>query len=256
MFPKQEAPISDPDTDLENYSTAVDTRSLSVASVSTANQSTDTNSTITYAILYYENPTGQVSALIQRFSPAYGVKWIDVTSQNSQSLPSDLRKYHNPPYSNTLYESVFNDTFSPPFTTRNGISIKQALFYSPLHDCILNTIYIPSVNDSEFLTTPCFGNELPNTTEPSQKNVAIRQSDIAMFATNYIWINGTQPVAGPDGPTPVTPFPFARLASVYPADGSSTFLYHQINDTTFAEEHWDSSSEAWLTPDYITIPDS
>ena len=77
-----------------------------------------------------------------------------------------------------------------------------------------------------------------------------------MFADSYIWINGTQPVAGPDNPTPVTPFPFARLASVNPADESSTFLYHQINDTTFAEEHWDSSSEAWLTPDYITITDS
>lgn len=211
------------------------------------------NSNITNTILYYENPTGQVSALIQRFSPTYGVKWIDVTSQNSQSLPSDLRKNRDPSISNTLYESVFNDTFSPPFTTRNGNPFSRALFYSPLNDCIFDTVYAPSVNDSGFLTTSCLDDE---STEPSQNNVAIRQSDIAMFATSYIWINGTQPVAGPDSPTPVTPFPFARLASVYPADGSSTFLYHQINDTTFAEEHWDSSSEAWLTPDYITIPDS
>ena len=251
-----ETTISGPDTDLENYSTAVDTRSLSVASVSATNQSTHINSTTTYAILYYENPTSQVSALIQRVSPAYSVKWIDVTGQKRQSLPSDLRKDPFSPLGNTLYESVFNDTFSPPFTTRNGNSNSQALFYSPLHDCILNTIYLPSVNDSRFLTEPIFGNELPNTTEPSQNNVAIRQSDIAMFATSYIWINGTQPVAGPDSATPVTPFPFARLASAYPADGSSTFLYHQINDTTFAEEHWDSSSAAWLTPDFITIPDS
>lgn len=252
--------MSDPDTDLENYSTAVDTRSLSVATVSTFDQLIDTNSTTTnLVILYYENPTGKVSALIQRFSPndsVNTVKWIDVTSQNSQSLPSDLRKDPDPSLSNTLYESLFNDTFSPPFTTRNGTDISQALFYSPLHDCILNTIYHPSVNDSGFSTTPCFGNEVPNTTEPSQNNFAIRQSDIAIFAASYIWINGTQPVVNPDAPTPVTSFPFARLASVSLADGLSTLLYHQINDTTFAEEHWDSSSAGWLTPDYITIPDS
>lgn len=193
---------------------------------------------------------------MQRFSPAYGVKWIDVTSQNSQSLPSDLRKDPDPLLSNTLYESVFNDTFSAPFTTPKGDSLSRALFYSPLHDCILETTYLPGVNDSVFSTATWDSIELPNTTKPCQNNVGIRQSDIAMFADSYIWINGTQPVANADGPTPVTPFPFARLASAYPADDGSTFLYHQINDTTFAEEHWDSSSEAWLTPDYITIPDS
>ena len=253
-----------PDPDLENYSTAVDTRSLSVASLSTPNQSTDTNSTTTYTILYYENPTGQVSALIRRFSPAYGVKWIDVTSQNSQSLPSDLRKDPAANLSYTLYESAPNDKFSPPFTTETGYYNdtfpdvqSTANFYSPLHDCILNTYYLRGVNDSGFLTPGYFDTGLVNITKPNQNNVAIRQSDIATFGefSSYIWINGTQPVSDPDGPTPESSFPFRRLASVTSADGS-TFLYHQINDTTFAEEHWDSSSGAWLTPDYITIPDS
>lgn len=36
-------------------------------------------------------------------------------------------------------------------------------------------------------------------------------------------------------------YPFARLASVILADQSSTFLYHQLNGTTFAEEQWDTS---------------
>ena len=38
-------------------------------------------------------------------------------------------------------------------------------------------------------------------------------------------------------------YPFARLAtcSVTLADRSSTFLYHHLNGTTFAEEQWDSS---------------
>lgn len=35
-------------------------------------------------------------------------------------------------------------------------------------------------------------------------------------------------------------FPFPRLASVTLPDQSATFIYHQINGTTFAEEQWDN----------------
>lgn len=189
-----------------------------------------------------------MSALVQRYiSDRNGtimLKWIDI--------------------SNTLYESALKDTFSPPFTTEiayydqgSGIVDLEAQFYSPVHDSILNTYYKLDVNLSEFATTNYTYTLFPEITAPNQNKAAIRQSDIAMLGNiGIIWINGTQPVMGQDYPPPDNSFPFTRLASVSSADGSSTFLYHQINDTTFAEEHWDPSSRAWLAPDYITIPDS
>ena len=73
-----------------------------------------------------------------------------------------------------------------------------------------------------------------------------------------MWINGTQPVpiiAG-GGQLPAMPnnsFPFARLASVI--FESMTYLYHQINGTTFAEEKWDSFESAWIAAEYITVLD-
>ena len=89
------------------------------------------------------------------------------------------------------------------------------------------------------------------------KNTSIQQSDIAMFGSSYaIWINGTQPALINADQTPNNSFPFSRLASVTLADQSATFLYHQINGTTFAEEQWDASENAWIPSVYISVSDS
>lgn len=87
---------------------------------------------------------------------------------------------------------------------------------------------------------------------------SIPQSDIAMFGTYYaISINGTEPalLVGtlPDVGLPNNSFPFARLASVTLADQSATFIYHQVNGTTFAEEQWDNLLNAWMPSVYITV---
>ena len=98
----------------------------------------------------------------------------------------------------------------------------------------------------------------------SQNYDFFRQSDIAMFGPFFalmaLWVNGTQPVIISQGTatfgTPDNLFPFARLASVTLADQSASFLYHQINGTTFAEEQWDTSLYTWLPSVYITVSDS
>ena len=99
---------------------------------------------------------------------------------------------------------------------------------------------------------------------PSREYTPINQSDIAIFGSSDIggiWINGTQPVpiltAGFNAATvPDNKFPFKRLASVTSTDNSASYLYHQINGTTFAEEQWDDALQAWLSPEYITVSDS
>lgn len=86
---------------------------------------------------------------------------------------------------------------------------------------------------------------------------SIHQSDIATIGRdqNYIWINGTRPTAVDIGNMnmPNNTFPFARLASVTTPDQSITYLYHQMNGTTFAEEEWVESVADWGPPTYITV---
>ena len=99
-------------------------------------------------------------------------------------------------------------------------------------------------------------------TPPSKDYVSIHQSDIALFGQEYgLWINGTQPALIPTVSTqnaalPSNHFPFRRLASVTPSDGSATYLYHQINGTTFAEEQWDDSFQSWVGTEYISVSDA
>ena len=84
-----------------------------------------------------------------------------------------------------------------------------------------------------------------------------------MFGTDSaIWINGTLPVSiypQDDEPVVTLPdneFPFARLANMTTTDQSATFIYHQIDSTTFAEEQWDFSLNAWRPSINITVSDT
>ena len=97
---------------------------------------------------------------------------------------------------------------------------------------------------------------LTSTQRPVQDFSPITQSDIALFGvTNAIWINHTQPtVLAPssDESPPTNTFPFSRLASIMSADLTYTYLYHQMNGTTLAEEQWDSNTQIWTTT-YIPV---
>ena len=84
----------------------------------------------------------------------------------------------------------------------------------------------------------------------------MHQSDLAMLGSlNYIWINGTEPMTFPAAPPNIS-FPFTRLASANSADQKTSFLYHQINHTTLAEEQWDISEGMWLPTQYIIVSES
>ena len=256
----------------------MDTRSLSITSTGRVS---DTGSPQNSALLYYENPTGKVSALLQ-----HGWEWVDITSQQSKSLPDE---FHNAPYaesSKTLYESDdSNLTFRAPFSSganwlTSGIG---ALFYSPsnapsasggqpvsiwydgytigptgsgnfsgsMHDQIrVSRMVMPKLTFT--VATPMdFRSHYS-----IQDYILINRSDIAMFSSAAaIWINGTQPAMINTGEAPDNAFPFARLGSVTLADQSATFLYHQMNGTAFSEEQWDASRNAWLPSVYIIVSD-
>ena len=109
-----------------NYSTALNTRSLSITSTGS---SSDTDSPENSALLYYENPFGKVSALLR-----HGWDWVDITDQESKSLPGEFRNAPDVGISKTLYESLHNNTStSTPFTSgANWIGQPiAAVFYAP-----------------------------------------------------------------------------------------------------------------------------
>ena len=151
-----------PDAQFGNYSTAVDTRSLSISLFPTANTSSSfnigENSTTNVALLFYENPNGKVSALLHRFinvvseDPQGGEsqqdQWIDITSQESQALPNEFR---NPPgfnYSNTLYKlSGYNTTFSRTLHKADPIAVYNTPFASaPYFGGSVDTIFYSPFN--------------------------------------------------------------------------------------------------------------
>ena len=132
------------------------TRSLSVTTTNvfpansgiaanTTASGSDTNSTTVY-LLFYENPTGEVSALLQRVSsiinPA-ATQWVDITSQEVSSLPDGFHDRRGDLYSHTLHESVANAEFNAPFASRANLDAHPAapdrqppfgfLFYSRLN---------------------------------------------------------------------------------------------------------------------------
>lgn len=99
---------------------------------------------------------------------------------------------------------------------------------------------------------------------------SIRQSDVAIFnGVGFdlaMWVNDTGRVMsrmhGTASDSPLLPrilaneFPFARLATVHTPDHAATFLYHQMNGTTFAEEQWSATLHDWVPTVYISVSDS
>ena len=76
------------------------------------------------------------------------------------------------------------------------------------------------------------------------------------------WVNGTKLAhainlelapAPADGPS--SPFPYKRLGGASPFNATFFYIYHQMNDTTFAEDHWDETTEVW-TSNNVTIFDA
>lgn len=54
---------------------------------------------------------------------------------------------------------------------------------------------------------------------------------------------------------PETEFPYTRLAVTVPFNASAYYLYHQLNQTTIAEDRWSPDSGVWVS-NLITVPTS
>ena len=139
------------DLSLGMFSTAVTTRSLSIVGSplgSGLNWDMVSLNNLDRSLLYYEDPTGKISVLSHqavgneknrtlKASPT--AEWVNLTSQESKSLPDEFRNTPASIDSKTLYESLVpNTTLRAPFTCGANWSViggdvlsVGALFYSP-----------------------------------------------------------------------------------------------------------------------------
>lgn len=186
---------------ISNYTTAPDTRQLSITSISGTNstQSVPTNGTVNQSLLLYEDSGGNVAALLQvqqlcpiintEISDCYvdgssyfGSYWLDVTRINHSIPRSELSpvnyKSHYDAYahhltdgsvivSSTLYESHPGANFSSPFATGASAFEKELGLNVDLLICYDSTQ--TSALSSE---TPSFCNKVAYTTYRSWSNAS------------------------------------------------------------------------------------
>lgn len=76
---------------------------------------------------------------------------------------------------------------------------------------------------------------------------------------NLLWFNGTKlqiSFAAPgDVPVPNTLFPYHRVGSAFGVNATQSYIYHQLTESTFAEEIWVDNG-FWLPSTNISIKTS
>ncbi len=208
--------------------------------------------------------------------------WLDISKENHSVPVSEFSPLHfnytdefSPTdlvASSTLYESSPGTIFRPPFASGASIQVDNPGSHFQVHIChtaLCNDLYyadyysLTNTSHGCFIagTYPIFLQQIlqaemhdtgqASLERPSSSPFAgIAGSDIAIldpfeFA---IWINGTEPITFTFGePRPYTapyfPFPFTRLASAASLDRTESYLYHQIDETRFAEETFAAGSD-------------
>ena len=221
------------------------------------------------------------------FAEVQGLYWLDITRKDDSIPRSDFSPvYFDADYSrisSTLHELLPGATLHAPFisgspTDSNGPGLDvDLLLCNDSNDgnftnkrefsfCnnVTRIIYHSWTNASRgyFLVQDDLGEfnslNLPSTRSFDFAYLNTGASNADVLA---VWVNGTKvsPVRADDyfddylgNGVPQASFPFTRLASTN-SRGESSYLYHQINGTTLAEEQYDFSLHEWVTTT-ITVP--
>ena len=201
-----------------------------------------------------------MTTLLQVSGLAQILYWVDVSSILHKSLPS--LKLRAP------FISRRSTAYDAP-----GLFVDILLCYCGNDGCLTNKReFSLSSDNATYITYESLANASrgdfvygPDETllkdHISVKCPNTRNLDLAYLDTGggvlAVWVNGTNlyPISKfvfSRTAVPQTSFSFTRLASIN-LPGESCYLYHQINDTTLAEEQYDFSLDQWFTT-YITVP--
>ena len=233
-------------------------------------------------------PVGHVAAPDSRYLSAViaidnltGL-YLQVFYENQQgnltSLSGALR--------DSAWQWDFNDTSSDMYNAWPSIQFAapfSCLIYDDYEAINPNvTIWLLSFRDASVRTSsldsnaPAYGlfyaiNQSPgNLISQGNQNISEPITDRSILASDivtvphltkrltfWVWDSSLASLEGYDTisqPLPYNYFPFTRLATA-PAINSSTtrFLYHQLDNVTFAEEQWNADGNYWMDAVNITI---
>lgn len=258
---------------LSNYLPAPETRYLSTANVQLARPVLEGSTNDIR--LFFENRNGNLTALYASWedsSDDYTFTWNDTSMDLYNSAPGVKLGV---PFSSSTYIDTQSNVPIPELTfPKTAITVGRAGAFT--YGCIMATSFAePQPGSNGYFTGTAQDVLLVslsiliisldlNTVHNAQShssflNQSIEQSDIAAMPgfvvfvqkseLSFLWIGGLD-----TAPMPRSSFPFTRLAKAFSVNDSTvTFLYHQLDTSTFAEEQWDTSIGDWLPTTNISI---
>ena len=231
---------------------------------------------------FFEDSNGSVTGLhgthntiLPSFTPTTLWSWENITNDIQPPLPAPRVTLSSPFSAGYFYENVRNSTIPPaginaifldPYgdsnssiasldylnrTFQTGITYSIDGFY--LAFLLVLTFSLGTVDYNGFGASKCCQSIDTTLLKRSDwvQPVIGNLSSIYDIYSYYLWVNGitlsgifdtTAPIL--DSP-PASPFPYARLATTTPDNSEAFYLYHLINQSTFAGDVWDQSLGTW-----------
>ena len=192
--------------------------------------------------LLYENAHGEITWILGSFEysayyPYRSLRWQDLTD-----LLQNVALQYN--ISLSTVASPLSSTRAPPIGFERALSIELTILI-PLGDGWFQ-LFLPWFNDSSAHPIITY-HYLPADIDATMGYIT---SGGAYDADYGFFVNGSSLVGyGFLNPleSPISPFPFVRLASSTPTNSSVFFLYHQMNEAVLAEDMYDTSIGHWIS---------
>ncbi|KAL8741917.1 MAG: hypothetical protein Q9190_005527 [Brigantiaea leucoxantha] len=234
---------------LSRYLVAPNSRHLSAVNANNTIEQSDIY--LNDVRLVFENQIGNMTALHgTQYNRSYGRytwEWEDMSTNIYNGLPE---VQYNAPFScsESDGDGFYKEwllTFVDTAAGTNGVGAES---YG-----VITRLFIEVTNSSDLRVKP-FEHTLGLSNVLLDR--AIERSDLAVIGETFaVWVNDSKPVFVEfenfePAPIPNASFPYTRLAAV---SGDSTFLYHQLDGSTFAEEQWIVTHNLWLDTVKITI---
>lgn len=215
------------------------------------------------AFLIFENVNGNVSIFVTDLSAGDRPTWSDISQDfdalntvpgpffaltsnldTSGAISIEIASPDRSKGPGTSYYPFFFPATWGPGSDYLKLNWTFGVTYSPAPNSGADPAVIPTPENFDIASVVMFnGSASPCYTVSYVLNGTSLQRDFSHAQPPY----GGFPVIAPE-----SPFPFARLASTSPntTDNTEFILYHQINDTVFAEDVYDTTGEHWISRNF------
>ena len=196
--------------------------------------------------LLYENAYGEITWIFGSFEHNITYPYLLFKWQNLTNLLQDVALEYNVSLSRVA--SPLSSTRAPPLGFEHALSIELTILI-PLGDGWFQ-LFLPFFNDSSahpIITYLYLPTDVDATTGCITGGIYTADYGFLVNGSSLVGYGFINPLGSPN-----SPFPFIRLASSTPINSSLIFIYHQINESVFAEDMYDTSIGYWVSAN-ITV---